>query len=85
MNTNMKCEEDDKNTNKSMLNDLFYDLNEEYDPYEDTEATNNLNQSEGKMNEYTIDRSNLNLFFQEKNINSDAHKRELITKNSVLF
>jgi hypothetical protein len=83
MNIKKEIEIFDENTKKGLQTDLLKMIDLEFDSFEDTDATNNLNQSQGKLNLTSNDGNNYNFISLEKEFNFENLGKELNTKNNV--
>ena len=61
--TNMKPKDENelKEENKGLQRDLLEMVDEDFESFEDTAATNNLNQSQGKLNEPSVEYAKIGL------------------------
>ncbi len=76
-----KDENELKEENKGLQRDLLEMVDEDFESFEDTAATNNLNQSQGKLNEPSVEGNYSNLIFLEKEFNFENLGKELDIEN----
>jgi len=83
MNAKKEKEIFEEKTSKGLQSDLLKMLEEDFDSFEDTAATNEIYQSQGKFNVTSNEGSNFNFVSLEKEFNFENLGKELDAANNV--